>query len=451
MRSDRKSPSKPDKKSASRPHKKGVVGYNKKTALLEDAITQMNAGKYGRSSSVLKELLALDPLNTEARRLFATLHLRLGSLISARTAFESLAREALERQDYWLAESLLHEYLTAGPRCVPFLEMLGQVYEQKGDAMAAVSEYGKAIEVLAEDPDPDHPTRATELFAKIRSLAPGSPVAFRFGALFDARSGEMLSAGNRAGEQVQTDKSNPRVPVADVNDESAGVAPMPWEQPEEMVVTDPSLQALSPEMQDGGTPVQEFSLTTCNQDPPQPAEPPVQEPATESTSKLIGNAELSTAYTLAEEGKQPESAPAPSDADRVPPESPRSEGQNPLLVDEPAMSHEPVLQEVTEPIAEGPSTPSPMPWDQIQEATLNIPQAEVQTAQDDAVPAATLPENVATGDAQGSHPETDQTLIPVPSESLFASMSWEEVLASIGDASDVYRHNRIKGRACRSC
>ena len=100
------------------------------------------------------------------------------------------------------------------------------------------------------------------------------------------------------------------------------------------------------------------------------------------------------------------------------------------------MSHEPVLQEVTEPIAEGPSTPSPMPWDQIQEATLNIPLAEVQTAQDDAVPAATLPENVATGDAQGSHPETDQTLIPVPSESLFASMSWEEVLASIGDASE---------------
>ena len=192
MRSDKNSPSKPDKKSTSRAHKRGIVGYNKKTALLEDAITQMNAGKYGRSSSALKELLVLDPLNTEARRLFATLHLRLGSLISARTAFDSLAREALERQDYWLAESLLREYLTAGPRCVPFLEMLGQVYEQKGDAMAAVTEYGKAIDVLTEDPDSDHPSRATELFAKIRSLAPGSPVALRLAALFDATSGEML-------------------------------------------------------------------------------------------------------------------------------------------------------------------------------------------------------------------------------------------------------------------
>ncbi len=110
---------------------------------------------------MLKDLLALDPLNAEARRLFATLHLRLGSLMSARTAFESLAREAMERQDYWLAESLLREYLTAGPRCVPFLEMLGHVYEDKGDVMAAVAEYGKALEVLLEDPDsrPSEPSR----------------------------------------------------------------------------------------------------------------------------------------------------------------------------------------------------------------------------------------------------------------------------------------------------
>ena len=94
MRFDKKSTSKTDKKNLPKAHKKGVVGYNKKTALLEEAITHMNAGKYGRSSAVLKELLALDPLNTEARRLFATLHLRLGSLISARTAFESLANLA---------------------------------------------------------------------------------------------------------------------------------------------------------------------------------------------------------------------------------------------------------------------------------------------------------------------------------------------------------------------
>ncbi|MDF0677069.1 MAG: hypothetical protein P0120_22440 [Nitrospira sp.] len=153
----------------------------------------MNAGKYGRSSAALKELLTLDPHNMEARRLFATLHLRLGSLIPARQAFDSLISEAFQRQDYWLAESLLREYLAAGPRCVPFLEKLGTLYQGKGDALEAVAEYGKAIDILIEDPDPDNPHHASLLYAKIRELAPASPVAFRLASFFDAQTGELLA------------------------------------------------------------------------------------------------------------------------------------------------------------------------------------------------------------------------------------------------------------------
>ena len=89
MRTDKKPSQKTDKKVPSRAHSRGVIGYGKKSVLLEEAITHMNAGKYGRSSAALKELLALDPQNTEARRLFATLHLRLGSLVTARQAFEA--------------------------------------------------------------------------------------------------------------------------------------------------------------------------------------------------------------------------------------------------------------------------------------------------------------------------------------------------------------------------
>ncbi len=192
MRVNKKSPLKSDKTQTSRAHKRGVVGYSKKSALLEEAITQMNAGKYGRSSTVLKELLTLDPQNMEARRLFATLHLRLGSLIPARQAFDSLIDEAFQRQDYWLAESLLREYLAAGPRCVPFLEKLGGLYQGKGDVLEAVAEFAKAIDILIEDPDPDHPQHASQLYDKIRELAPASPVAFRLASLFDAQTGEVL-------------------------------------------------------------------------------------------------------------------------------------------------------------------------------------------------------------------------------------------------------------------
>ncbi|MBH0189148.1 MAG: tetratricopeptide repeat protein, partial [Nitrospira sp.] len=193
MRTDKKNTLKTDKKSARSGFKQSAVGYGKKTVLLEEAITQMNIGRYGRSSAALKELLALDPHNMEARRLFATLHLRVGSLILARQAFDSLIDEAFVRQDYWLAESLLREYLAAGPRCVPYLEKLGSILQDKGEMIEAVTEYGKAVDILIEDPDPEHPDRASQLYEKIKELAPGSLVDLRLAGCVDPQTGKLTA------------------------------------------------------------------------------------------------------------------------------------------------------------------------------------------------------------------------------------------------------------------
>jgi len=214
-------------------HKRGVVGYSKKSALLEEAITHMNTGKYGRSSAALKDLLSLDPHNTEARRLFATLHLRLGSLATARQAFESLANEAIGRQDFWLAESLLREYLAAGPRCVPFLELLAHVYEEKGDAMAAVAELGKAIDILIESPDSENSKKPSQLYAKVRELVPASSVAFQFASLFDIQTGELLvphPLATAAGTSLKIDASQSQDKILPTTEESRASDVMPWEQ-----------------------------------------------------------------------------------------------------------------------------------------------------------------------------------------------------------------------------
>ncbi len=246
MRTDKKSPQKADKKTPSRIHKRGVVGYSKKSALLEEAITHMNTGKYGRSSTALKELLALDPHNTEARRLFATLHLRLGSLVTARQAFESLVTEAIGRQDFWLAESLLREYLAAGPRCVPFLELLAHVYEEKGDAMAAVAELGKAIDILIEDPDAENPKKPSQIYAKVRELAPVSAVAFQFASLFDIQTGEFIRPQPVAPAAVtssEVDASQPQDGILSTTEESNVSDVMPWEQLDEAL---PSPEASLP-------------------------------------------------------------------------------------------------------------------------------------------------------------------------------------------------------------
>lgn len=246
MRVNKKPPLKSDKTQTSRAHKRGVVGYSRKTALLEEAITQMNDGKYGRSSTALKELLALDPQNMEARRLFATLHLRLGSLIPARQAFDSLISEALQRQDYWLAESLLLEYLAAGPRCVPFLEKLGGLYQEKGDTLEAVAEFAKAIDILIEDPDPDNPHHASQLYDKIRELAPASPVAFRFASFFDAQTGELLVRQSRD-SGPSTDAPSLDMPEASQG-VTAGPEPMdgvmPWEIRDSLVTSPGSSNAV---------------------------------------------------------------------------------------------------------------------------------------------------------------------------------------------------------------
>jgi len=158
------------------------VKPDKSTELLQEVRRQMGDGKFSRAFATLKDLLATNPSHHEGRRLLATLLLKFGNLATAKSAFETLVKEAVQRLDFPEAESLLHEYLTTGPRYVPFIEMLGATYESKGDPLAAVFEYEKAIDILLEDPDPDRPTYAQDLFQKIKELAPSSFVANRVAA-----------------------------------------------------------------------------------------------------------------------------------------------------------------------------------------------------------------------------------------------------------------------------
>ncbi len=169
----------------------------------------MNAGKFSRAFTLLKDLLAADPTHHEGRRLLATLLLKFGNLVTAKNAFDSLLKEALQRQDYTLAESLLREYLAVGPRCIPFIEMLGEVYERKGDPIAAVIEYEKAIKVLIDDPDPDGTSHARELYAKIKSLAPGSFVVGRLAPKFEVAS----SSGSDTSEAIPVAPSSAPIAV----------------------------------------------------------------------------------------------------------------------------------------------------------------------------------------------------------------------------------------------
>jgi hypothetical protein len=156
------------------------MAADRKKELFVEATQQIKAGKYGQASKVLKELMALEPANIEYRRLSASLNLKLGNIISAKAVYDSLVQEAMQMRDFRLAESLLREYLAAGPRYVPFLERLGQVCEDNNNPMVAANEYGKALQILLEDADPEESGHAEALYAKIKDLSPNNPVLAQY-------------------------------------------------------------------------------------------------------------------------------------------------------------------------------------------------------------------------------------------------------------------------------
>jgi hypothetical protein len=336
VRTDKKTTQKTDKKSGRSGFKQSAVGYGKKTVLLEEAITQMNMGRYGRSSAALKELLALDPHNMEARRLFATLHLRVGSLILARQAFDSLIDEAFVRQDYWLAESLLREYLAAGPRCVPYLEKLGSILQDKGEMLEAVIEYGKAVDILIEDPDPEHPDRASQLYEKIKELAPGSPVDVRLAGCVDPQTGKFTV---RPPAEVA-----PYVPSMDEDGAAPSVSESiaestPWGEPDNSSAEQVSADAVhlqsAPEDVSAGLPREEQGFV----DAPLPHDP-----------SMNGHGSI--------------------DFD---PRSVSSQSEDPaLLATEPVQARDSQPLDIQQETAPQ-SVPTPMPWDEVQETTVRIP------------------------------------------------------------------------------
>ncbi|WP_447974004.1 tetratricopeptide repeat protein [Nitrospira sp. Kam-Ns4a] len=152
---------------------------------LNRALRLTGQGQYEAAETLLTELLSAEPGDPEICRLLATLHLRRGLVGIAQSEFKFLAESAMRAQDFSLAESMIREYLQADPGCVVFTELLGQLYEQTGEAAAAAAQYGKALEHLLAHPDPDYPTLPLELYAKIRLLDPASALVTRYAPLFE--------------------------------------------------------------------------------------------------------------------------------------------------------------------------------------------------------------------------------------------------------------------------
>lgn len=172
----------------SAPPPRPAVGVGVKQAepgdLLGEATRRMEEGQYAGAEAMLTQLLSREPGNPQICQLLARLHLLQGNLNVALGEYRFLAGAALRAQDHPLADSLIQEYLRVEPNSVPILELSGELYEEKGDAATAAEQYGRAVEILLEHPEPGMPTLPAELYEKVQALAPGSSIARKLASAF---------------------------------------------------------------------------------------------------------------------------------------------------------------------------------------------------------------------------------------------------------------------------
>ncbi len=156
--------------------------------LLSEATRRIKQKQFAGAEAILNQLLTKEPGNPEVCQLLAKLHLQRGDLQIALGEYRYLAGAALRAQDYAKAETLITDFLAVEPQSVALLELYGELYAEKGDVANAVLQFGNAIELLLQHPEPGMPTLHEELFEKIKSLAPDNPIIANLSALMNGES-----------------------------------------------------------------------------------------------------------------------------------------------------------------------------------------------------------------------------------------------------------------------
>ena len=156
--------------------------------LLSEAARRIEEKQFAGAEAILNQMLTREPGNPEVCQLLAKLHLQRGDIQVALGEYRYLAGAALRAQEYVKAETLITDVLAVEPQSVAMLELYGELYGEKGDAANAVLQYGKAIELLLQHPEPGMPTLHEELFEKIQSLAPDNPIVAKLSALMRGES-----------------------------------------------------------------------------------------------------------------------------------------------------------------------------------------------------------------------------------------------------------------------
>ena len=106
------------------------------------------------------------------------------SILSTHDRFQTYMKAGQQTE----AEEWLSRLVMAQPDDAEARELFGSLLETKGDTAGAALQYSRALELLLAHPQDEKPTRPASLYAKVKELAPASPLLPKWASTFSPKA-----------------------------------------------------------------------------------------------------------------------------------------------------------------------------------------------------------------------------------------------------------------------
>ena len=107
----------------------------------------------------------------------------LSPVLSTSEQFQAYVKAGQQAE----AEEWLSRLVTAQPDHAEARELFGSLLEAKGDTAGAALQYSRALELLLAHPNNESPTQPASLYAKVKELAPASPLVAKWASTFSPK------------------------------------------------------------------------------------------------------------------------------------------------------------------------------------------------------------------------------------------------------------------------
>ena len=107
----------------------------------------------------------------------------LSPVLSTSEQFQAYVKAGQQAE----AEEWLSRLVTEQPDHAEARELFGFLLESKGEPAGAALQYSRALELLLAHPNDESPTQPASLYAKVKELAPASPVVAKWASTFSPK------------------------------------------------------------------------------------------------------------------------------------------------------------------------------------------------------------------------------------------------------------------------